>query len=174
MQDQYSSQSSPIIANQGINAGFLGGPQRLESAAIDDDEFQDAVETPAESFTAGNSAYGSDTADSRAYGSSNNAGYGSTNQAGYVSANNGGYSSANNSGYGSAGNTGDGSASQAGYGAADNASYGSSNNAGHGSAGYASSADNSRQPYVNQTGRPKALCPTVHAQQNHSRRVAFC
>lgn len=100
MQDQYSSQSSPINANQGVNAGFLGSPQRLESNALgDDDDFQDAFETPAESFTTGDAAYGSANNNDAAYGSpsANNRGYGSANNAGYGSANNTGYVSTANS-----------------------------------------------------------------------------
>ena len=63
VQDQYGTNdghSSPVIANQGVNAGFLGNSSRLDSHRLDDeDEFQDALETPAESFSTNNAAYGS-------------------------------------------------------------------------------------------------------------------
>lgn len=54
MQDNHGaaeSPSSPIIASQGINAGFLGS-SRVDSSAIDDDDFEDALEDPvSNSFT---------------------------------------------------------------------------------------------------------------------------
>lgn len=65
MQEENSTQrapSSPIIASQGINAGILGGSGRVDSHAIDDDDFQDAVESPPESFTTSDTAYRSGAA----------------------------------------------------------------------------------------------------------------
>ena len=64
MQDHYAeSSSSPILASQGINAGFLGS-SRVDSSGIDDvddDDFEDALEDPvSNSFTAGAVATASD------------------------------------------------------------------------------------------------------------------
>ena len=67
------SPSSPIIASQGINAGFLGS-SRVDSSAIDDvddDDFEDALEDPvSNSFTT--SAVGTGSAGGQPYVSQQN------------------------------------------------------------------------------------------------------